>query len=814
MTETSRPVLAPASPVHRPPRFVQRLKLFGGISIETEAGPLAGRAVQRRRLALLALLAAARARGVSRDRLIAYLWPNADTENGRRFLSDSVYRINQALGGDVIVAAGDELRLDTQRLPSDLGELEEALTRDDYEDVVRVYAGPFLDGFFLSDAPELERWVEAERDCLAREFARALEGLAVAAERNGDGTAAVSWWRRLAAHDPYNSRVAMRLMQSLAATGQRAAAIQHARVHEALLSQELEVEPDPSVRALAEQLRRDSSAPAAQPSAGAVASAAAASLVTTTPPASYAAPAEMPVAAAAAPGVIIAPAHVARARRVTPIALLIGALGIVALAVLVVLIVRQRGAGRDAMPVPSVARTIAVLPFTNLSADRENEYFSDGITEELITTLGQVRGLRVASRSSAFAYKSRAVDVREVGRRLGVAAVVEGSVRKSGRTLRITVQLVSTENGYDLWSAAYDREMEDVFAIQEEISRAIVANLVGTLDAGDRVALAERSTRDPQAYDLYLKGRFAWHERTRDGLRRAVEYFTQAIARAPDYARAHVGLGDAYAVSAFYDYLLPRESYPKAEAAAWRAIELDPTLAAPHATLGYVLTYYYLDWPRAEEEFKRALTADPTYSTAHQWYGNLLTVAGRFADAEREFRAAQEADPLSLIAYAALGWSFYYARRYDAALEQCRRTLALNSNFELAHLWGGWALGEMGRDREAREWIERAVRLSNGSPLTRLALARLLARSQSPSETDSARAIVREIESRRARGEYMPAYEIGKVHLALGDRATALAWLERAVEEKSHSRAFLRLDPQLAPLRGEARFKRVTRVLP
>jgi tetratricopeptide (TPR) repeat protein len=247
--------------------------------------------------------------------------------------------------------------------------------------------------------------------------------------------------------------------------------------------------------------------------------------------------------------------------------------------------------------------------------------------------------------------------------------------------------------------------------------------------------------------------------------------------------------------------------YPKAESAARRAMQLDPALAAPHATMGYILTYHHLDWARAEEAFERALAADPDYSTAHKWYGNLLTVAGRFDDAEREFRAAQEADPLSLIAQAALGWSHYYAGKYDAALEQCRRTLALDPDFELAHLWGGWALAELGREREAREWVERAVELSKHGALPRLALGYLLGRSDSPSDRSAARALLREMESRRAGGEYLPSYEIAKVHLALGDRAAALTWLERAVDDGSHSRAFLRVDPQLAPLRGEARFE-------
>ena len=782
---------------------MHRLKLFGGISIETDGAPLTGRAVQRRRLALLALLAAARARGVSRDRLIAYLWPSADAENGRHFLSDSVYRINQALGGDVIVAAGDELRLDVQRLPSDLADFAGALVRGDHEAAVGAYAGPFLDGFFLSDAPEFERWVEGERDRLAREYAGALEALAEQAERAGSHAAAAAWWRRLAVHDPYSSRIALRLVQSLAGAGDRAAAVQHARLHEALLRSDLDVEPDPAVRTLAEQLRGE---PSAEPDAAggrapAVASPAGGAAPVGAPLPSYSPPA----AAHAPPGSPNGSTGAPRTRRFVR--------GLVP-AVLLVLVLAAGAAwvawrrGHDAAAqAPPAARTIAVLPFANLSADRDNEYFSDGITEELITTLGRVDGLEVASRSSAFVYKNKPVDVREVGRRLGVGAVVEGSVRKSGRRLRIAAQLVNTANGYTLWTEAFDREFDDVFAIQEEISRAGVANLPGTLAGRERVTLAERSTQDPEAYDLYLKGRFAWHQRTRAGLRQAVEYFGQATSRAPDYARAYVGLGDAYAVNAFYDYLAPSDAYPKAEAAARRALELDPTLAAPHATLGYVLTYYHLDWPRAEEEFKRALAADPGYSTAHQWYANLLTVAARFDEAEREFRAAQEADPLSLIANAALGWSFYFAGKYDAALEQCRRALALNPNFELAHLWGGWALDEMGREPEAREWIERAVRLSKGSPLPRLALAHALARSGSRTASDSARAIVREIEGRRARGEYKPAYEIGKVHLALGDRAAALAWLTRAADERSHSRAYLKVDPQLAPLRGDPRFE-------
>ncbi|HUF28471.1 MAG TPA: tetratricopeptide repeat protein [Gemmatimonadaceae bacterium] len=761
---------------------MQRLKLFGGISIETDAGPVAGRAVQRRRLALLAMLATARAMGMSRDKLIAYLWPDASAENGRHFLSDSVYRINRALGGDVIVGAADALRLDTERLPNDIDDFEAALARGDTERAVALYTGPFLDGFHLADSPDLERWVDAERDRLAREYARVLESLAQQADRNDDRVAAVRWWRRLAAHDPHSSRITLGLMCALDAAGERAAAIQHARIHAVLLGQELEIGPDPEVLEMVERLRAEGQATHhAKPSAAG-------------PPARLE-PSE------AAFDTRREARHDRRPRRLVP--------AVLALVLLTSFAgwVADRAFGARGSEIP--IRTIAVLPFANLSVPREDDYFSDGMTEELITTLGRLDGVAVASRTSVFAFKDSAVDVREVGRRLDADAVIEGSVRKSERMLRINVQLVRTENGYTLWSDTYDRQLDDVFEVQKDIARAVVAALLGTAIRPASVELAERSTQDAEAYDLYLRGRFAWHQRTREGLMRAIEYFDQAVARAPEYARAWVGAADARAVAAFYEYLAPAVAYPQAEAAARRALEIDPGMAEPHATLGYVLTYYHLDWPRAEDAFRRALAIDPNYSTAHQWYANLLTVAGRFDEAEREMRMAQEADPLSLIANAALGWSYYYAGRYDDALEQCQRTLALNADYQLAHLWGGWALEALGRSDEGREWLGRAVALSGASVLTRLALAHALAGSESAPLRDSARAIVGEIEALRSRGDYIPAYEISKVHLALGDRSTALQWLELARVERSRSMALLRVDPQLGPLRGDPRFVRL-----
>jgi TolB-like protein/DNA-binding SARP family transcriptional activator/Tfp pilus assembly protein PilF len=762
---------------------LQRLRLFGGIAIEVDGQPLAGRAVQRRRLALLALLATSRARGgagagSSRDKLIALLWPTANAENGRRYLSDSVYRVNDALGAEVITGEGDTLRLDSALLPSDVVDFHAAHSAGDHATAVALHSGPLMDGFFLPDSPDFERWIDGERERLASEYARSLEALADEATQRHAHADAVRWLRMLAAHDPYSSRVAVLLMKGLRNAGDRAGAIRHARVHEELLKQDLELVPDPQVAAFAETLRKETAEPHADHSAPAAPPVVQQSSVSSVPSVSSA----------------VQPLTVPRRWLLPAAALLVLA---VAAAGFVYSRTRQ-----TAGPV----RSVAVLPFANLSADSANEYFSDGMTEELITTLGRVHGLEVASRTSAFAYKGRRLDIRDIGRELGVDAVVEGSVRKSGTSLRINTQLVDARTGYRLWSEAYDREADDVIAVQEEIARAIAGRVTGALPDVD-APVQQGGARNFEAYDLYLRGRYAWHRRTPAGLQQAIEYFSKSVALDSSYARAHAGLGDAYAVSAFYDFLPPREAYPRADSATSRALHHDPGLAAAYTTRGYVLTYYHLDWPEAERMFERAIAIDPSYSVAHQWYGNLLTVSGRFADAEREFRLAQETDPLSLIASAAHGWSLYYAGRYVAALEQVRTTLALNDRYSLAHLWGGWALEALGRNAEAIGWLRRADELSGGSDLTRLALAHGLA--SMPDGRDSALAILGAMDSRGRGGEYVPAYEIAKVHLALGDRAQALRWLERAVADRSHSRAFLRVDPQLRPLAGDARFERL-----
>lgn len=491
-----------------------------------------------------------------------------------------------------------------------------------------------------------------------------------------------------------------------------------------------------------------------------------------------------------------------------------GAVAITAVAAIAAFVwfgpVRGRSAPADTAPA-----TVAVLPFADRSEGSDQEYFADGITDELIATLARVEGLRVASRTSSFAFKNRDVDVRTVGAQLKVATVLEGSVRRAGDQLRITAQLVNVADDAPLWSDTYDRSAGDAFAVQQEIAaaiaRALRVELVGI--AGDS---SGRPRPDTVAFDLYLRGRqalylrgrYAWYSRTEEGLRTAASFFEQAVAQDSTYAQAFSGLADAYAVLGFYDFLPPDEAFPKADSAARRAIAIDPVLAAPRATRGYVELYYNWDLRRGEEEFQRAIALQPEYSTAHQWYANLLTAAGRFAEAEAEMRRATELDPLSLIANAALGWVLYHAGDYARAAEQCSETLELNPEYALAHLWRGWALQELDSLPAAIEAHRRAVANADSGDVFVASLARSLALA---GETAEARRLLRRLESRGARGGYVPSYEIARVHVALGQPDEAITRLERAFSQRSHSMVFLRVDPQLAPLRTDPRFERLVR---
>ena len=436
-----------------------------------------------------------------------------------------------------------------------------------------------------------------------------------------------------------------------------------------------------------------------------------------------------------------------------------------------------------------VSHTLAVLPFNNISGDSGDEYYSDGISEDLLTYLARNSGFSVISRSSVMHYKDSGRAIPDIGRELGATHIINGSVQRADNRVRINVQLIDAVSGHQLWGDRYDRELEDIFEIQTDIVRSIAERLEGhILNSSD---ITEPGILNAEAHDLYLQGRFHWHRRSEDGLRKAAEFFEKAVDIVPEYSTAWEGLADAYAVLGFYDYLAPDQSFPKAREAARRALELKPNSASAWASLGYVALYYDWDLEWGEAAFRRSINLDPRSSKTRQWYANLLTAAGRFDEAEREMLHAQELDPLSLIANAALGWVYYQAGKNEDAIRQLNFTLELNPDFELAYLWKGWTLESMERYDEALEMLEEAVSRSTGSNIVVASLARLHGLR---GETDKAESLLRELETNDA---YIPAYEIGKAYLGLNQIEKAAEWLERAVLDRSHSIVFLEVDPQI-----------------
>ena len=457
------------------------------------------------------------------------------------------------------------------------------------------------------------------------------------------------------------------------------------------------------------------------------------------------------------------------------------------------------GAGR------LVDRSVAVLPFASLSPDPEKEYFADGMTDELINALAKVPGLHVVSRTSAFAFKGKPEDARAIGARLHVRSVLEGSVRHAGRRLRVAVQLIDVADGFLLWSDTYDREMEDVFVIQDEISRAIAGALKVKLFGSQQQALVKPATEDLEAYTLYLKGRHWWNRRTEQALWRGLEYFQQALQRDPGYAQAYAGVADSYAILGFYSALPPTDAFPKAKAAALQALANDPALAEAHPALAYVEMYHYWNWEAAENEFRRAIELNPGYATAHQWYGNYFAVLGRPADSIAEFGKAIALDPLSPLKLAALGWGYYFARRYDEAAAQCRAALELDDRYAVTHVWLGLALLELGALDKAVDEFEEAVRLSQRSVAFIGALGHAYALAGRIEDAHRSLTQLMDLKAER----YVSPYDIAVIHLGLGEPEAALSWLERAYVERDHQMVFLQVDPRLDPLRSSAAMTRL-----
>jgi eukaryotic-like serine/threonine-protein kinase len=449
---------------------------------------------------------------------------------------------------------------------------------------------------------------------------------------------------------------------------------------------------------------------------------------------------------------------------------------------------------------PPTQKSIAVLPLTNRSADPENEYFSDGMTEEIINVLGKVPGIQVASCTSSFAFKGKVVDVRQVGEKLGVGTVLEGGVRKVGNRIRITAQLTDVQSGYTLWTETYDRQLEDVFAIQDEISRSIVDALKLKL-VGKEQPLVVPTTTNLEAYTRYLRGRFLCNKYTEPDLRRAIETFEQALAKDPGYARAHAGIADSWSRLAD-DWVPPTEAYPKAKAAALRALDLDPSLPEALTSLGRVHCWYEWDFAVAERDLRRSVQLNPSSADAHFVLGTTLPALGRLDEAIEAMRQALVFDPLSPIYGRYLGRLLLYAGDYDAAIQQGHATLELHPGYSQAFVNIGSAYLGKGEPQEAFSWYQRGQSLDSAVRSYDALLVRALA---ALGEREEAEAILGRLVSQAA-SQYIRAESLATAYAAVGDLDRAFACLEQAFTARSAGLIFLHVDPGFAPLRGDPRF--------
>jgi TolB-like protein/Tfp pilus assembly protein PilF/class 3 adenylate cyclase len=449
-------------------------------------------------------------------------------------------------------------------------------------------------------------------------------------------------------------------------------------------------------------------------------------------------------------------------------------------------------------------KSIAVLPFENLSSDKENAYFAEGIQDEILTRLANVADLKVISRTSTQHFKSAPENLQQIAKQLGVAHILEGSVQKANDQVRVNVQLINALTDAHLWAEIYDRKLTDIFTVESDIAKSVVDALKAKLTGSEQTEMSKRPTESSEAYELYLKGRFFWNKRTGEDLKTASEYFQRAIAADPRYASAHAGLAQSYLLIPLFGAGTPQEYFPKAKAAALQAIALDETSAEAHSALALLLCFSDINFPQAEKEFKRAIELNPNYATAHHWYGNAPLVAlGRFDEAIRENQRAVELDPLSLIINADLGGTLMIARRYDQAIAQLRRTLALDDKFGYAHWNLGEALYLKGDTAGAIAQYEKARSLDDDPQILGL-LGRAYADN---GQKDKAMELLRQLEE-RPKEQFVRGYIAALIYIGLGDKTKAIDCLEREhLNNDNIDTSWIRVDPMLDPLRGDPRFE-------
>jgi serine/threonine-protein kinase len=726
---------------------------------------------QNRRLALLAALATAGERGRNRDQLLLFFWPDASQQRARHSLEQALYLIRRSVDPSVFSGV-NPLRLNPVVIGSDVQEFESAIAAGDLEAALELYAGPFLDGFYLPDSPEFEQWMEGERSRLEAAYARVLERLADAAEGSEDHAAAVRWWRRLADLDPLSSRPVLGLMRGLSNAGDHAAALRHARQHEELVQKELGIGAGPEVAALAEEIRTRSQEGR--------------QAVRTTPAVTVPHDREGTVEPAAT-----VPRETRRARRS-----IVYAAGVALLAAGLFAAIWLRNEPPAPAPAEAAERSIVVLPLANLSADPRDAVLADGMTEELIAMLAKTGDLRVIASTSAFAFRNRQTDVRSIADSLRVSNILEGGVQKIGSRLRVQVRLVDATDGSTRWSETYDREIEDLFVVQQEIASAVARELGARL-GGRAATRPSRHTQNVAAYELYLRGNDPANLRSDEGVRRAQEYFRQAIAIDSTYAAAYAGLARMYGrLRSTEDPGMPIADLEALFLqAALKAVALGDSVAEAHAALGLARMNVEQDYRSAEVELKRAVELDATQARTHEWLVLIYLQTGRPAEALAEARRALEIDPLSPSAHAEVAHALLANGRHDEALAHLEHVRNVQPPLLRTATLVAQAYAMKGMWEEAIAAAEKDVPPG--------LYGYLLGRSGQREEAN--RVLQTLIASYQRTGR--DAFGVVAVYAGLGDFDRAFAWLERSFDDGSAIKSHFNLmEPIFEELRSDPRF--------
>lgn len=742
------------------------LRILGTLQLVASDGrDLETLARQSKRMALLVYLAAAVPTGLHRrDTLLALFWPELDEAHARASLSQALYVLRNTLGEQAIATRGDgEVGLSPDVVWCDVRAFEAALDAGQPAEAVALYRGGLLDGFSVSDAPEFGRWLDHERERLRERAAEGAWALADEQLTAGDSVQAARSARKAAALAPADEVAIRRLMRFLHEQGDRAAALRAYEAFAFRLTQEYDLDVSAETRALAETIRL-----------------------------------ERPSAAAAVPMQLSLPGGPRAAREPRRTRRLIAVMTIGALLVMAIWLGLNEVGGR-----PSIKR-LAVLPLQNLTGDTAQDYFVDGMHDALVTELAKIGALSVISRSSALKYRHTTKRVPEIARELKVDAVVEGSVFLAGDSVRITAQLIAGPTDRHVWAGTFVRNRRNVLELHSEVTQAIAQQIRVALTPEQRARLRAAAPVDPEANDLFLKGRYNCDKWTEEGLRQGIRLLRASVDRDPTYAAAYARLGGCYADLTFFAFAPPAEIYPRARAAARRALELDSTLAEAHGMLGWIRFVTDLDFDGPDRDFRRALELSPSSALNVLTYSNYVTLAGRFDEGIRLNRRAIELDPLSVTTSLSLGWTFFKARRYDEAIAQLHRTLELEPGYWYAHMELGWSYLQKGMPEAAVAHCDTAITHAPEADDQVLlgSCGWVYGRAGRRQQADEMLRRLSAISRRR----WLDPFNLSAVYVGLGDRDRALELLRNAARQGSPSLVFLKVDPWLDPLRSDPRF--------